>query len=169
MTVSHHTTQRWPPTNNSTTYPSQKLPHENSTANPHMMDQFPCVYKGTLTYSTVPRRLCISPSRAHLPPSHLLALPTRLDMQCTSHHTITYILAKIPFSPGSLHNNPVMRVVYTSSFSRETTTTTPLSLVFTPFNGSTKLTSPLHTRHLINPHNIINTTTPKNLNKTCSP
>ena len=98
----HHTTLRRPTPTNSTPYPSQKLPHGISTANPHMMDQFPCVCTGTLSYFTVPNRLRISPSRTHLPPSRLLALPTRLDIQCTSYHTITPTFAKIPHE-GRLH------------------------------------------------------------------
>ena len=63
----------------------------------------------------------------------------------------------------------LMRVVYTSSFSRKTTTTTPLSLVFTLFNVGTKPTSPLHIRHRTNPYTIITTTTQNNSNRICSP
>ena len=158
MVELRHTARRQSPTNNSTPCPSQKVSHGMSTANPRMMDQFPCVYTGTLTYSTVPNRLRISPSQARLSPFRLL-----------SHHIVIATFAKILFSPGSLHNDPVMRVVYTSLFSRATTTTTPLSLGFMPFNVGTKPTVSQHTRHLKHPHTLINTTAQNNSNRTCSP
>ena len=83
-------------------------------------------------------------------------------MRCTSHQTVTPTFARIHFSLSFLHNAPVTRVVYTSSFSRATTTPTPLSLVFTPFNVGTRDTPPLDTHTLTTkpPH--------KNSNKTCS-
>ena len=149
----HQTTPHHSPIHTSTHSVSPKLPHEISTVNPRMMDHSRCVSKGTLTYSTVPSRMPLY--RSH-------AMPIRLDMRCTSHQTVTPTFARIHFSPGFLHNAPVTRVGYTSSFSRATTTPTPLSLGFTPFNVGIRATSPLNT------HNLTTKPPHKNLSKTCS-